>query len=109
MSLSLDDISWGPDREEDRKTTVIDGIRVSIPRDYVRPHPVFCPVCLRPMRSSEDISAFDSNECCAFCDIHFYRSNKESWRNGWRPTREEVESLIADKHLDILQKTLPSK
>ena len=105
MSLFLDDAVW-VESDDDRKITVIGSITISIPRDYVNPRPLFCPVCFRPMRFADDVSSYDDHNCCSFCDIHFARPNREKWKNGWRPPREDIEALIADRHLDDLPKTL---
>lgn len=52
--------------------------------------PLFCPVCEVIMRSIMDDDAYKKFTCCDSCSIIWAYSNRDKWKNGWRPTSDEV-------------------
>ncbi len=54
--------------------------------------PLFCPVCLFPMKSSEDIISWKLEESCYICRIYW----KERWKNqlAVKPTKEDWEEFM---------------
>jgi len=52
--------------------------------------PLCCPVCTYVMRSKPDEEEFSKNKCCHDCAVKFAYPNIEKWKNGWRPTAEEL-------------------
>lgn len=58
--------------------------------------PVFCPVCRGLMKGKSTYSYYNYG-CCMDCQIYFLedRPNKiQAWKDGWRPTPEEVQKMI---------------
>lgn len=58
---------------------------ISIPR--------FCFLCKRAIRSRDDEVDAEESGCCNYCAMKWVHPNREAWKNGWRPTQEQV-----DKH-----------
>jgi len=52
--------------------------------------PADCPVCNLAMRNLQDVLKFKSWNCCEICYLYFAYPNKEKWKNGWRPAKEEI-------------------
>lgn len=64
--------------------------------------PLFCPVCSRIMSGLRDVLSFNDMKCCETCDTFWARLNVEKWKNGDRPSREDVESNIEKRNLDLI-------
>lgn len=57
--------------------------------------PMFCPNCKGLMKGKSTNSYYDHG-CCIDCFIYFleHRPQKiEAWKNGWRPTLEEISRM----------------
>lgn len=52
--------------------------------------PCWCPLCGFPMRGSKSTSAFYDFGVCYLCFIDFIEHREQRWRDGWRPTPEQV-------------------
>lgn len=52
--------------------------------------PSFCPVCGNLMRENKCIDTYYRYGCCADCEIAFVDDREEEWKNGWRPSKEEI-------------------
>jgi hypothetical protein len=56
--------------------------------------PIFCPICNRLMKG-KSTQSFYRWGCCVVCQIEFIEDGREErWRNGWRPSPEEVEAYL---------------
>jgi hypothetical protein len=71
-----------------------DGFVIITPVDYVPNIPLSCPVCQTLMRSKDDESAWESFSCCHKCSLAWAASQKEKWKNGWRPTIEQIDDEL---------------
>ena len=67
-------------------------IKIYIDEDLNEPAS-FCPTCDFVMSSQTDFEYFDKFSCCSFCAMKFAESRKEDWKNGWRPSENEVEEF----------------
>lgn len=106
MYLTLDPkVEWS-DRSDDRKERRIGKFVVTIPKEYAFPRPVFCPCCQRPMRDAQDQTSFDKHSCCFSCDNKFARSNIERWKEGWRPSAEDVNKFLQESGFEALTKNV---
>ena len=54
--------------------------------------PLCCPVCETVFRTRLDEEEYKRLECCAICAKAWAYPNIERWKNGWRPTSDEVKS-----------------
>jgi len=50
-------------------------------------------VCYFAMSSQSDFEFFNEFSCCSFCAMKFAESRKKEWKEGWRPSHEEVEEF----------------
>lgn len=56
------------------------------------PMPLCCPVCETVFRTRIDEEEYKKLECCAICAKTWAYPNIDKWKNGWRPTIDEVKS-----------------
>jgi hypothetical protein len=56
--------------------------------------PGFCPQCQLLMKSNRSTNSYYDFGVCMLCFIQFIEGREERWRNGWRPSPEEVEALV---------------
>ena len=66
------------------------GFVVIVPNDATIPVPLFCSICDHVMRSKDDEESFYDYECCYRCAMHWAHPRKDVWKNGWRPTQEQI-------------------
>ena len=90
-----EDTVWTEDN--DRKSTHVNGLDISVPKEYTLPKPVFCPICKLAMRNASDIISWEEFSCCSWCDNNFVRPNRTMWQSGWRPSWSDVDKLRAEK------------
>jgi hypothetical protein len=50
----------------------------------------YCQVCECFFASSIDMEAYERVGCCRACEDNFAELNLEKWKNGWRPSKEDV-------------------
>lgn len=58
--------------------------------------PVFCPVCSGLMKGKSTFSYYNYG-CCIDCQIYFLEDRPakiEAWKNGWRPTEEDIKKMV---------------
>lgn len=77
-----------------------DGFIIVKPNDDLCPF--FCPVCQFPITSMEDVFSYNENQCCNDCSTYWVYLDKEKWKNGWRPSLEEVEKVTSVKKIKNL-------
>ncbi len=70
------------------------GFFVIIPSEMSKGTPIFCPVCSFIMSSHYDEKTYEEYSCCDACSSEWARRNKSKWLDGWRPTEEEIKSVI---------------
>lgn len=73
------------------------GFYVIKPKEMLECRPVFCPICESIMRSLMDDEAYDKFCCCDSCAIHWAYPNKDKWKEGWRPTHNDVMNKYKDR------------
>lgn len=64
---------------------------------------LFCPVCDYLMSTYEDQFAMSEFSCCHNCFLTWAESRKKEWKEGWRPSKEEIQKQIVLKKRIILQ------
>jgi len=85
---------WEPYSGE-RKIKRCEGYVVIVPEvEKYTKIPLFCDVCEIRLSSKEDEEAYKKFECCSACADTWAYSKKEEWLRGWRPSGEQVESLV---------------
>ena len=52
--------------------------------------PIFCPLCEFIMNGLYDDEIWNKFGCCDSCANEWVYSNMESWREGWRPSKQQV-------------------
>jgi hypothetical protein len=52
-----------------------------------------CPVCGLMFRDMNDVLSFEEYECCTDCQDHFAYRDLAAWRQGHRPSQQEVEKF----------------
>lgn len=60
--------------------------------------PLFCPNCKQTILSTQDKISYKQNKCCEFCTIKWVDLNRDEWENGWRPTKDEVNSVLETRN-----------
>jgi hypothetical protein len=74
-----------------------EGFVVIVPTDASLPVPLFCPICDFVMRTKDDETAYREFECCDRCSRKWAAPRKKAWKDGWRPSREQVADAEADR------------
>lgn len=62
-------------------------------------YPAFCNVCSVVMSTLDDTEAYNRCACCRNCEMCFFETNQEKWKNGWRPSLKQIEEKIADRQI----------
>jgi hypothetical protein len=68
-------------------------IAIIIPESYV-PSKTDCSICGFAFRHQEDVFEHTNHGCCLDCSLYFMQPNRVKWKNGWRPSKEEVKRVI---------------
>jgi hypothetical protein len=53
-------------------------------KDYIVP--LFCPLCLFPMKTLDDSITYKKHKCCFKCEMRWSSNPSGDWSNGWRPS-----------------------
>lgn len=72
-----------------------DGFVVIKPIDADVPVPLCCPLCDTMMRSRDDEEAFYEFSCCHFCALTWAHPRRQAWKEGWRPSRDQIDGALA--------------
>lgn len=56
--------------------------------------PAWCPLCGDPMKGKSTNSWYDW-QVCVMCFIEFIETREQRWRDGWRPTPEQLAAAVA--------------
>lgn len=81
---------WKPYLNNRLIKNVDDQFYVIVPEEIESIVPLYCPICERLLRTQDDENSYLEYECCNFCALNFAHARKNEWKNGWRPTKEEV-------------------
>jgi len=54
--------------------------------------PGFCPICDGMMKGKSTNSYYDW-KCCVMCFISFIEGREQRWKDGWRPSPEDIENM----------------
>ena len=52
--------------------------------------PLFCEVCDFAFFSIDDEKSYSEFKCCSMCADEWAYAYKEKWKNGWRPTEDQM-------------------
>jgi hypothetical protein len=55
--------------------------------------PTFCPLCGMLMKGKSTNTFYDCGVCVS-CAIQFVEGREERWRNGWRPSGQELSDYV---------------
>lgn len=78
----------------DRLIKKLDNFYVIKPVEDRQSIPLSCPVCDYLMRTVDDEKSYREFECCESCETFWARPNSKNWREGWRPTRDQVNERL---------------
>lgn len=81
----------------DRMIEHCDGFVVIVPNDFEPAVPLCCPICDHMMRSRDDELAHIEFACCDRCARLWAQPRRQAWKDGWRPTAEQVVASEADR------------
>ena len=88
-------MTWKP-YLNDRLIKECDGFYVIKPSEHRNVIPLACPVCEYLLRSMEDERSYHQYNCCEHCETFWARPNSSKWKEGWRPTKEQVMEKLKD-------------
>lgn len=54
--------------------------------------PCFCPICGGIMKGKSTNSFYDFG-CCIDCKIFFIEGREQRWRDGWRPSDDDLKHM----------------
>ncbi len=74
-----------------------EGFVVIVPEGAVPPVPLTCALCDHVMRSRDDEFSHHEFGCCERCSRIWAQCRRQAWRDGWRPTPEQVKAAEADR------------
>lgn len=60
--------------------------------------PSFCPVCQVVMKGHKSTISYYNFACCADCHIQWVEGREEKWKEGWRPTSEQIAEYFQKIH-----------
>lgn len=66
------------------------GFLMIVPEQHPPIVPVECNVCGFLMKDFMDLVEHKRHECCYNCSLKWAQPNSVSWKNGWRPSEEEI-------------------
>lgn len=73
------------------------GFVIIKPAEDEPPVPIGCSVCGSLMRSRDDEVSYHEHSCCYRCALHWAHPRRKEWKEGWRPTPEQVAKLEEDR------------
>lgn len=79
-----------------RKYLKKDGYTIVVPNDYAgnAGMPMFCDVCELRFINKEDEKSYKKFKCCSSCADMWAFSHAAEWKNGWRPSKEQIEENV---------------
>ena len=82
---------------KDRLIEQRDGFVVIVPVDVDPPIPLACAICEHVMRSRDDENSHNEFGCCDRCARLWAQPRRQAWKDGWRPSSEQVKVSEADR------------
>lgn len=67
------------------------------PADAAPSIPLACPICKFMMRSRDDEAAYYDCTCCYRCAMIWAHPRRQLWKDGWRPSQEQVDEAEASR------------
>tara|TARA_Y100000034_G_scaffold86958_1_gene104247 strand:- start:158 stop:463 length:306 start_codon:yes stop_codon:yes gene_type:complete len=67
------------------------GIKLIKPKNFQVEIPIECLVCGFFMRGLEDVLSHEKYKCCQECTYNWAESNYHKWKDGWRPSKNEIQ------------------
>lgn len=58
-----------------------------------------CPVCHFAILSAPDVEALKQFDCCFHCAMHWAEGHRGAWKNGWRPSADELDVYLSSRRL----------
>jgi len=58
--------------------------------------PLECPVC-NSMMTANDIADYNKYTCCRSCSLLLAQPNKAKWKDGWRPSKTELNRVVKNR------------
>jgi len=58
--------------------------------DFIRGE-FFCPICEFIMNQMSDPDFYQEFGCCSSCGMKFAQSRRDEWKNGWRPSKKQID------------------
>lgn len=74
-----------------------EGFVVIVPIGAEPPVPLACGLCDHVMRSRDDETSHNEFGCCDRCSRLWAQPRRQAWKDGWRPTAEQVKAAEADR------------
>lgn len=94
-------MTWRP-YLNDRLIKDCDGFFIIKPAEEKQAIPLACPVCDYLLRTIEDERSYHQFKCCEHCETFWARPNQTKWKEGWRPTKEQInEKLKGGKKMTV--------
>jgi hypothetical protein len=73
---------------------VCDGYVLVKPRETIEAVPLACPVCDMLMATRDDVDNYRQKRCCEKCALRWADRYLSKWKDGWRPSKSEVEEEV---------------
>lgn len=90
----MSDLTWKPYLRNRQIAQHPDGFFVITPADATPPVPLSCTICTRLLRSRDDETAHLEFGCCYLCALQWAHPRRAEWKEGWRPTQEQVDAAL---------------
>ena len=74
-----------------------EGFVIITPVGAEPPVPMSCPLCDHVMRSHDDETAYREFECCNRCAMLWAQPRRQAWKEGWRPTKDQIAAAELDR------------
>jgi hypothetical protein len=74
-----------------------EGFVVIVPVDAEPPIPLACSLCHHVMRSRDDENSHSEFGCCDRCARLWAQPRRQAWKDGWRPSAEQVRDAESDR------------
>lgn len=74
-----------------------DDLRIMKDEKYERV-PLDCPVC-DSMMTAGDITDYKEFSCCRNCSLVLAQPNAAAWKDGWRPSKTELNRVVKNRDL----------
>lgn len=73
---------------------ICDEVYYTDSRDLSARVKMFCPVCKFSISTFFDVESYKEYNCCDTCRVKFAESRREKWKEGWRPSKKDIEDFV---------------